>query len=217
MNSPSNVARSEPSVAQYESKHIKQTLGRRLLVQQLSVSRQSLIALPDATMQKSFIAVIKQVGDDVKDKLTLQKDVIVLINSYDKKEKGTRPGEWFVSEDAIYLIKRGKFYHPYGRRVLLTRFNEEVKAGSIIIPSCHDTSDQTLFGIVTSKGIVNGKIISDLEFDVGDIVKIEKWNIAIREVEIDDKACISVLVKDIQYKCDREAFAANFIQNTVNE
>ena len=198
--------------AQY--KNIKQTLGRRLLVKQLPVSRQSLIALPDATMQKSFIAVIKQVGGDVKDKVTLQKDTIVLINSYDKKEKGTRPGEWFVSEDAIYLIKRGKFYHPFGRRVLLNRFNEEVKVGTIIIPACNDSTDQTLFGIVTAKGIVDGNIISDLEFDVGDIVKIEKWNTAIREIEIDDQACLSVLVRDIQYKCDRETLGANFTQNT---
>jgi hypothetical protein len=183
-------------------------------VQHLPVARQSLIALPDATMQKSFIAVIKQVGEDVKDKITLQKDTIVLINSYDKKEKGTRPGEWFVSEDAIYLIKRGKFYHPYGRRVLLNRFNEELKFGSLIIPSCNDSSDQTLFGVVQAKGIVNGNIISDLVFEVGDIVKIEKWNTAIREVEIDDQACLSVLVRDIQYKCSRETLADNFVQNT---
>ncbi len=183
-------------------------------MQHLPVARQSLIALPDATMQKSFIAVIKQVGEDVKDKITLQKDTIVLINSYDKKEKGTRPGEWFVSEDAIYLIKRGKFYHPYGRRVLLNRFNEELKFGSLIIPSCNDSSDQTLFGVVQAKGIVNGNIISDLVFEVGDIVKIEKWNTAIREVEIDDQACLSVLVRDIQYKCSRETLADNFVQNT---
>jgi co-chaperonin GroES (HSP10) len=205
MNSQSNEA-------QY--KNIKQTLGRRLLVKQLPVSRQSLIVLPDATMQKSFIAVIKQVGDGVKDKITLQKDVIVLINSYDKKEKGTRDGEWFVSEDAIYLVKRGRFYHPYGRRVLLGRFNEEVSFGNIIIPACNDSADQSLFGIVQAKGIVAGNIISDLEFDVGDIVKIEKWNTAIREVEIDDQACLSVLVRDIQYKCSRETLADNFVQNT---
>jgi co-chaperonin GroES (HSP10) len=204
----------QSNVVQSNSKRVKQTLGRRLLVQHLPVARQSLIALPDATMQKSFIAVIKQVGEDVKDKITLQKDTIVLINSYDKKEKGTRPGEWFVSEDAIYLIKRGKFYHPYGRRVLLNRFNEELKFGSLIIPSCNDSSDQTLFGVVQAKGIVNGNIISDLVFEVGDIVKIEKWNTAIREVEIDDKACLSVLVRDIQYKCSRETFADNFVQNT---
>jgi co-chaperonin GroES (HSP10) len=204
----------QSNVVQSNSKRVKQTLGRRLLVQHLPVARQSLIALPDATMQKSFIAVIKQVGEDVKDKITLQKDTIVLINSYDKKEKGTRPGEWFVSEDAIYLIKRGKFYHPYGRRVLLNRFNEELKFGSLIIPSCNDSSDQTLFGVVQAKGIVNGNIISDLVFEVGDIVKIEKWNTAIREVEIDDQACLSVLVRDIQYKCSRETLADNFVQNT---
>lgn len=213
MNSQSNVVQSEQNETQHK-KHIKQTLGRRLLVKQLPVSRQSLIALPDATMQKTFIAVIKQVGEDVKDKLSLQKDVIVLINSYDKREKGIKPDEWFVSEDAIYLIKRGRFYHPFGRRVLLNRFNEEVRVGNIIIPSCHDSSDQTLFGVVQARGIANGKIISDLEFDVGDIVKIEKWNIAIREIEIDDQACLSVLIRDIQYKCDRETFASNFTQNT---
>ena len=207
MNSPSNVVPSK----------VKKTLGRRLLVQQLPVARQSSIILPDSTMQKSFIAVIKQVGNDVKDKITLQKDVIVLINSYDKKEKGTKTGEWFVNEDAIYLIKRGKFYHPYGRRVLLNRFNEEINYGKLIIPSCNDSSDQTLFGVVQAKGIVAGNIISDLAFEVGDIVKIEKWNTAIREVEIDDQACLSVLVRDIQYKCDRETLADNFVQNTGHE
>ncbi len=197
-----------------QSKSVKQTLGRRLLVKQLPVARQSQVILPDSTVQKTFIAVIKQVGNDVKDKMSLQKDTIVLINSYDKKEKGTRPGEWFVNEDAVYLIRRGKFYHPFGRRVLLGRFNEEISFGKIIIPSCQDSSDQTLFGIIQAKGIVDGKIISDSEFEVGDIIKIEKWNTAIREIEIDDQACLSVLVKDIQYKCSRETLSENFVKNT---
>jgi co-chaperonin GroES (HSP10) len=193
------------------SKHVKKVLGNHILVQQLVQGKQSMIALPDSTLQRSFLGVIKQVGTDLIDKVTLQPDMICLINP-GSRQKGTRPGEWFVNEHDIYLIKKGASYNPYGPRILISRMNNvDVKVGSIIIPQCHQSSDQTYFGTVYSKGIVNGMTLRDVGLEIGDFVKVQKWDISIREIEIDEGAFLSVPLSLIEYVCDLKTVQDNFM------
>ena len=155
--------------------NVKEAVGKRMLVTQLSVASESIIYMPDATVQKTFLGIIKLVGKNVSDKETLYRDRICMFNPY-TKEKGRKPNDWFFKESDIILIKKGANYHPFGRRVLIKRLNNtEIVKGGIIIPTAYKSSDQTLFGVVFSKGISKNNII-DANCEVGDIVKIQKWD-----------------------------------------
>jgi co-chaperonin GroES (HSP10) len=100
---------------------------------------------------------------------------------------------------------------PIGSKVLIQRINDEIQSGKIIIPSCYQSADQSLFGVIALKGLRDG-ITIDYPVNPGDIVKIEKWDHSIREVEIDGKYYLIVPTKLLQYVCDREVMVNNFVK-----
>jgi co-chaperonin GroES (HSP10) len=194
------------------------TIGKRIVLSKIDVAKKSALYLPETTMQKTLLGVIRFVGRDVKDKC-LQKDVVVLVDTTSVKKYVTRRkvggGEitslnFICEEKDILLIRKSKILFPVGSSVLIQRINDEVKKDKIIIPSCYRSSDQSLFGVVALKGLKDGNPI-DYPVSVGDIVKIEKWDNSIREVEIDDKYYLIVPTKLLQYICDRDVMVNNFV------
>jgi len=192
-------------------KNVEKVIGNRLLVNHLSTAIRSEIYLPQATVQKTFLGAIRKVGSEVKDKLTFVEDRICLFNSF-AAQKAQKPKEWIFSETDVILVKLGKNYHPPGYRVLVSRLNNtEVLKSGIIIPTGYQTSDQTLFGVVYSKGISNNNII-DIPIDIGDIIKIQRWDKSIKEIEIDGLHFLSIPLSLVEYKCDKETFETNYVK-----
>lgn len=197
-------------------KRVVKVLGNNILVKQLSVARNSPIFLPDSTIQKTFMGIIVDVGDKVKDQLTFQKDVVCLISS-EARVKTPKNDEWIINPADIYLIKRfGGMYYPPGHRVLIKRFNKEEivisKDTNIVIPAAFQSSDQTLFGTVFALGVNQGVFIEEVGFMVGDTIKIAQWDVRIREVEINDEYFLSVPLSLLEYTCGDSIFRENFIK-----
>jgi co-chaperonin GroES (HSP10) len=193
-------------------KVVKQVIGDKLLVKKINASKRSVIFLPQETTQKSFLGIISMVGSNIKDKETLCPERVCLFNSFNAIKIKEYDQSFFKESDVI-LIKKGVNYHPFGQRVLISRLNNtEVFKSGIIIPTGYQSSDQTLFGVVFSKGIANNNIIDTL-INIGDIVKIEKWSEKIIEVDIDGNSYLSVPVSMIQFSCSEETFKENYVKN----
>jgi co-chaperonin GroES (HSP10) len=195
------------------------TIGKRIVLSKIDTARASAIYLPETTMQKTLLGVIRYTGRDVKD-AALQKDAVVLVDTTSVKKYVTRRRNgnaeitsvnFICEEKDVLLIRRNKIYYPLGNTVLIQRINDEIQKGQIVIPSCYQSSDQSLFGVVTLKGL---KDTVSIEYPVaaGDIVKIEKWDHSIREVEIDDKYYLIVPTRLLQYVCDKETMINNFVK-----
>lgn len=194
---------------------VKTVIGKRLLVKQVVACSRSAIQLPDSTVQKTFLCMIKKVGKDVSDRATLQQDALCLANPF-SREKGTKQDEWFVKESDVFLVKKGSNYHPVGNRILISRLNNtDVKVGHIFIPQAYESSDQTMFGIVFSFGIKNGQKVESV-LNIGDIVKIKKWDVSIQEVDIDGGQFLSVPAGLLEYTCDEKTFQDNFIKCSLD-
>lgn len=191
--------------------NVEKVIGNRMLVNRISTAVKSEIYMPQETIQKMFLGVVRKVGDEVKDRQTIVEDRICLFNSF-SAQKAKKANEWFFNEQDVILVKVGGNYHPFGYRILVSRLNNtEVSRGGVIIPTGYKSSDQTLFGVVYSKGISNNNII-DIPIDVGDIIKIQKWDTSIKEVEFDGLHYLSVPLSLVEYKCDKETFDNNFVK-----
>lgn len=193
------------------------TIGKRIVLSKIEAARASSIYLPETTLQKTLLGAIRFVGREVKDTV-LQKDTIVLADTTSVKKYITRRKQgnaeitsisFICEEKDILLVRRGKVMYPLGNTVLVQRINDEIKKGQIIIPSCYQSSDQSLFGVVALKGLIDG-VSNEYPVGIGDIVKIEKWHQSIREVEIDNKYYLIVPTKLLQYSCSQEVMVNNF-------
>lgn len=190
---------------------IAKVVGSRLLVKKLVTGRKSEIILPKATIQKQFIGIIKKVGKDVRDKETLTEDRIVFVDN-NAGEKGLNDGEFFFKQDDVLLVKKDGLFRPMGNKVLIKRMNNtEVSIGGIIIPMGRKSSDQTLFGVVFALGVSNNNTI-DTTLNVGDIIKLQKWDVSMRDVSIDDENYIISPIKHVELSCNEEFVSENFVK-----
>ena len=170
--------------------------GDNISIKRLQPIRQGSIHIPQETIQKQFYGIIQEIGDKVKDTF-LQKNLIVFVSPTSRNIQRYKD-LYIIKETDIIAIKHEGIVRAFGNRVLLKRLNQEKKIGSIIIPDCHNEADQSLEGILVSRGIINGKII-DIPIIGGETVRVEKWNIDIIEIDIDSEYYLSVRVKDLAY------------------
>lgn len=170
-------------------------INNYILVKPLVSLREGRIHLPDQIVQKSVFAHILDVGESVADRF-ITKDKIVMLSSNCMRTILPN-GTWIVKESDIIAI-RHDIVRPFGNRIFIKRFNEEKKVGSIIIPSTHDSADQSLEGIFTTAGLVNGEKV-EFPVPIGEKVKIEKWSMNLIEIDVSGDYFLSVPVKEVQY------------------
>lgn len=160
--------------------------------------REGLIHLPDQIVQKSNFANVLDVGNKVRDNFIIPNRIIMLSSGCIRT---IIDNNWLIKEEDIIAV-RDDIIRPFGNRILIKRFNEERRSkGGIIIPSNHDSADQSLEGIFIAVGLVNGEKI-EFPVPVGEKVKIEKWSRNIIEMDINGDFHLSVPVKEIQYAFD---------------
>lgn len=173
-------------------------INNYILVKPLKTIREGLIHLPDKLLQKSNFAHILDVGKKVRDTFIIPNRIVMLSSGCIRT---IFEDNWIIKEEDIIAV-RYDIIRPIGNRILIKRFNEEKRSkGGIIIPSNHDSADQSLEGIFVAAGLVNGEKI---EFPVpcGEKVKIEKWSRNIVEIDINGDYHLSVPVREIQYAFD---------------
>lgn len=171
-------------------------INNNLLVKQLPVAREGLIHLPEVETRDSIFCTIIELGSKVKDK-GLDKGVVIVTNL--SKCQKTKDGLLLVKEFDIIMIMRGKVIFPFGNRILIERNTEEEVVNGIIRIACYESKDQTLEGFVIRKGLKDGKIV-DFPVEVGDKIKISKWDISIHEVGNDGKYYLSVPFSLMEFK-----------------
>lgn len=172
-------------------------INDNITIKRLQPLRRGMIHIPEEKLQKEFYGIIQEVGNKVRDTF-LQKDLIVFLTSTSKHT--CKYGDLYViKEHDILAIKKDGIIRAFGDRVLIKRLNQEtVSPGGIIIPDCHDSADQSLEGILISRGVKNGQVI-DIPIHGGETVRIEKWNQYIVELDVDGEYYLSVRVRDICY------------------
>ena len=170
-------------------------INNNLLVTRHTPLKEGLIHRPDDIHQKAFYATIDAVGNGVKDTF-LQPNLIIFVCPT-ARDNQRFEDKWIIKEHDITAIRFGKTMRAFGNRVLIKRLNQETKIGSIIIPDCHDSADQSLEGIIVSLGVKNGTII---DFpSIGEKARIEKWSPDIIEIDVDGEYYLSVKTKEICY------------------
>ena len=188
---------------------LKVACGRNILVKVISSPIESEIVMPQTTAQKNLSGVVVSAGKDVPKGLTSGSVVMCsaaggTVVMIDGKMHA------IMNWTNVLMIRHGKIYRPFGRRVLLERINGEVLyKNRIIIPACMDSSDQSLFGVVVMMGLHDGKVF-DSPMETGDIVRIGQWSINIKEIDVNKRYHVIVPCNEIVYKCDHDTMATNY-------
>lgn len=204
-----------------KTRSLKRVVGSKILINKVNpVTNSLIIATPDTVLQKNLTGIVKSIGRDVVNKSLKENSMVVVdatsaikIQDYQVQSyvAASSQDDYLIKEDNIIIIKVGKVWRPYGKRVLLERINDEVKVGNIVVPSCYQSSDQSQFGIVAQHGILDGEIVKG-DYEVGDIVRIAAWSEKIKEIEIDRHYFLSVPINLLIYKCNHQVMQENFIQ-----
>lgn len=200
---------------------VKKAIGKTLIGSKISAPIKSAIFMPEQTVQKNITLSVSRKGPHVSNNINLGS--IVMVGSGAKNLRFHRRNEtgdivdfseYLFSEEDVMLIRIGGMMRPYGKYVLVERINEEQKIGGIIIPGAYNTTDQSLFGVVVANGWINDK---EYESNVspGDVIHIAKWDMKIREVEVDGKYHLIVPGNLIDYKTNREGLAENYIKSCL--
>lgn len=192
-------------------------IGRNVALQKVNAVKQSTIYMPEETTQKTLMGIVQCHGSEVKNK-SLKNHSTVISDGYSVKQMhvksldGTSKHVTLLAKEShIMMIQVAGIWYPYGKFSLIERINEEVKTESgIVIPSCYDSSDESLYGVFVRGGHYNNTII-DLGISPGEIVHLSKWHKDIKELEIDGKYHFIVPNGLIDYACAREVMNENFV------
>lgn len=183
-------------------------LNKNIVVKPVDVEQQGLIVAPDIAEHGYFYGSIQSVGDGCNK--VIRPGALAFFKRLQGQKFVIDGGNFFIfKEDELLLIKwRGNF-HPVGNKILLMRDVEEEQLESgIWIPACRQTKDQSLFGVVFRMGLVQAFPGINLPFDypvnIGDKVKVRGWEMDIEEVGIDQRNCIIVKPKHLDYKVTNE-------------
>lgn len=188
----------------YRKARFVKPIGDLILIKRKYFGRSDILYTPEQTVQKNIYGIVISVGKNVKH---IKKNHVVLINGSGIIKTLEDDGVYHIlKESDVLLVYVNNFYRPIGRRVLIKRETEEQALESgIIIPACFKTRDQSLFGIVMSEGVINGKALNiekELGIRIGQRVRLEKWDISHLEIEINREYYLSVLLKNILYAED---------------
>lgn len=171
-------------------------LNAFIKVKPLIQVREAMIALPEVRQQRSFVLKVLQTGPDVKSKIVIPNRIILA-----NKEPFKINGQFFIRESDIVLVK-ADIWRPFGKRLMVERLNSEFSINGIIIPDCYQNTDQSLHCVFFNHGIQDDEQIFEYPLVAGDIIRLEKWDKEIREVDIDGRFFLIVKPSHILYKSD---------------
>jgi co-chaperonin GroES (HSP10) len=178
-------------------------IGHNVLIKKLNPVYEGNIIFPDSFKQKLIYGIVISRGEKVNS--SIQNESIVTISWTCEKvilgrEYCDNEELIIVKDYDILLIKDKRVFRPFGKNVIISRLNEDVKLNSgIIVHSLTNEKIQTLYGVIKTLGTFNSQII-ECNANIGDTVKIKKWSEKIKELEWFNDYCLIVPTELLELK-----------------
>jgi len=179
-------------------------IGNNVLIKILRPLYEGVIIFPESFHQKFIYGIVLGRGDNVNSSIQNESLVIVSWTASKTvlgKDYSNNEDLMVINENDILMVKVQKDFKPFGKNALVSRLNTDEKVGSIIVHDLTNVKIQTLFGVIKTLGVYDLKEV-DCNARPGDIVKIDKWSIEIKEFEMFGDYCLIVPTKQLELKVD---------------